>query len=135
MKQSLLNDMEMRELDAFCAEHVMCFKKVDSWRQLNPDSNTFWIDGDGDVVLSPKKFSIYVTAFSPTVTPADALAVLKKCAEKVEQSEKTIGVERLPKGAWRVMQFDILHDGYDFDAEAETLEAAIAKFAHSLYSK
>lgn len=65
-----------------------------------------------------------------TTSPADALEVLKKCAEKCEKDCKLIGIRRAE--VWTVFA----RDHYDREtAEAETIELAICLFAKQLFSK
>lgn len=91
-----MNNQELRELDAWIAEHVM-------------------------------KPSMPLSGFRPTICPADAMEVLKKCA--TESSGYQIQID-YDKSGWAVGR-----GGEGLHSTAETLELAIALFSKKLFSK
>lgn len=122
-----MTTQQLRELDAWHAEFVMRYRKVERWQELVAGSETFWIHPQDGLVLSPAKFSHLMRRFRPTTNPADSMALLKKCAEKVDQISIT------HCGTWAVCEGDGNHTEPVAEAEAETLELAIALFAKQLY--
>ena len=103
-----MTTQELRELDAWIAEHVMG-----------------WVPGSmsGLWKIGPSSFR----NFHPTLLAADAMDVLKKCAEK-----HAVWVGRL-EGNWALSLTDsreLTHMTY-----GDTLEIAIAKFARAIFTK
>lgn len=76
--------------------------------------------------------------FSPTTSPADAMAVLEKCAEKVKpwKDDAEISIRLYSDGTWVVLvrQFD-WEDYSACEVNAPTLPLAISKFAYRLFKK
>lgn len=80
-----------------------------------------WVDGRYIIQTFPKSSS----------ESADAMEVLKKCAEKLPVS---IFVSVADPGTW-VCCYESPEGVGDIDADAPTLELAIARFAKKLFSK
>src|SRR5512146_2540483 len=67
---------QLRELDAWIAEHVMGW--VPHWR-----NTAFYVKRkDRNQMLCGNEIKADVGKWHPTINPADAMDVLKKCAEK-----------------------------------------------------
>lgn len=146
-----MNSEQMRELDAWIAEHVMGWqwmrfnykrKPEDSGEPFcmlippgeNWPANPKWngVKCDGPVEGIPDDSDLSV--FQPTTNAATALEVLKKCAEFRE----SISIyQRLSDDLWVIRTFVDDDDGKrrEIFAEAPTLELAIALFAQQLYSR
>lgn len=101
-----MDTKEMRELDAWIAEHVMGWKI--SFRA-----------GEVEIWRTPSGTAV----FHPTTDPAAAMEVLKKCGERACTT-----VYRT-KGAW-VVTSSILVGA---EADAPTPELAICLFAKALF--
>lgn len=119
-----MNDTELRELDAWIAEHVMgwtIFKTTDDWHKAgSPTSRTIQVLDQTPHFDIPKY----------TTDPAAAMMVLEKCG-----SENTIAIYFGTDGVWHVEHENIYEDRVDFQAKAETLPLAICLFAKQLFSK
>lgn len=114
-------EKELRELDAWIAEHVMGYKV----RIRKPDSTypalRYWNKGDG--------FEILQAQFSPTTNPADAFEVLKKCYERAESFESG-------KDDSQGWYFFVDAPIKAINASShESLELAVCLFARKLFSK
>lgn len=122
-----MTDKEMRELDAWIAEHVMGWRlstRGGSWRSTDPG----WIDSENELQRIQENWK-------PSTDPAAALEVLKKCADK---SDMPIEIDRKRDngGPWRV-ETGVLSQGLVAIAprDQNTLELAICLFAKKLFSK
>lgn len=107
-------EQELRELDAWIAEHVMGYKQDDR------NHKRWWIDGETTVT------------FRPTTESRDAFAVLEKCAEQC-----TVTVESSGKH-WTVCRLNLEGSGdyvEDFCKCDVTLPFAIARFARKLFAE
>ncbi len=130
----------MRELDAFCANDVIGFREsqepddftsddVFQWYKHKAHGQTEW-----RVVVSHSYSNRFAPTgtpfahswkyFSPTVSPADAMEVLKKCHQRTEVSLRMDGKTH-----------QVFGSNSKAPIEAETLELAICKFAKKLFSK
>lgn len=112
---------EKRELDDYCAEKVM-----DWWRGIDADGNVVW--------YGKNRFMLKRSEWEPTVDDADAMAVLRKCAEKCTVTvECGINVNN----DWQAMVARLNQEGKktveDFCTCAPTLPLAICLFAKKLY--
>lgn len=111
-----MSDKEMRELDAWIAAHVMGWV---NGKCRNDDEFHISSTGSGNVFANN-------CLFQPTVDPAAAMLVLKKC---MTQTAITLGTEK----------DDVKSCGDKADLwgreEASTLELAICLFAKRLFSK
>lgn len=136
-------ETELRELDAWIAEHVMGWKPTFAVRKgdhyyragergytsslyesgcyLKEEAEALLVRGE-DMSLVPHERPNYTT------NPADAMAVLEKCAEKVSLG---IEISRDDSGEWFVE--NIGSDSTEA-VMADTLPLAIAKFARQLFS-
>jgi hypothetical protein len=125
-----MSDTELRELDAWIAEHVMFYKRTEQ-----PDSHTdagdplFWDSGKAVVISRPyfsalhKKYAHSWSKFGPTTDRAAAMAVLEKC---VEIGLLSISMQGGSPRVWRT-------DGELKITNAETLPLAICKFAKEIF--
>lgn len=109
-----------KELDIFCAEKVMKWKRVETCGEFT--AGNFLIQADGSLMAydSPSRF------FSPTSSPADAVAVLKECCHKKGCHPTT----KLYGGPtpWHIVSVSV-------EVKAATWELAICQFAKQLFSK
>jgi len=109
---------ELRELDAWIAEHVMGLVRHPCWY-----THEHW-EGVWRVPDGTKGFN----KFRPTTDPAAAMAVLEKCAEV----ESPVSVATcFEAGTWSVF----VGGHWDEKRSAETLPLAICLFAKALFSK
>ncbi len=107
-----MNEKELRELDAWIAEHVMGYENDVIYKQ-------FYIHPDhpNGINKSDCKFS---------TDRAAALQVLEKCAEKLDDPDKFNPGIKITKCG----------DGWWFDSQKyETLPLGICMFAKKLFSK
>lgn len=127
------SEQELRELDAFCAEFVMGWKLVPKILKIQEGCFATHPGGDGVFVHD---YGNRIKTFAPTTNPADALAVLKKCSEKMGEvwdDDSTIAVQFVPvEEIWRVQQTDV---NGGIRIESASLELAICLFAKALFSK
>lgn len=122
------NDKELRELDAWIAEHVMGKRVFHA--ASSKGSDWWWNPYDQCVMTSPSEWSgTERRSFKPTEYADDAMAVLKKCAEKVSP--------------WAIQLFcprADMSEGWTLTCPGivvyeTTLELAICRFAQKLFSK
>lgn len=153
-----MNEAELRELDAWCAEFPMGFNRAcDPDERTKTDETLFWhrpADEYRDLKeavfigeaygLNPnhfpdgRMFQHSWKFFSPTTNPADAMMVLKKCAEISDG----IGMVRIPEDKTTTKQV-VWWIGQCFDGifkpeslgVAPTLELAICRFARKIWSE
>lgn len=133
-------EKELRELDAWLAEHVMGLKRTES-----PDDSTdseaklFWhrkgephkperiLISEPYRIASSRKYGHNWTAFSPTTNPADAMAALSKVLDKI--GDKTgLSIYRAKDG------YALCWDESE-DIIAPTLELAICRFIRKVFEK
>lgn len=121
-----MKNEELRELDAWIAEHVMGFT-------LNSGHPPHWYSSDSDRVYFVRlaeddDAAIY---WQPTTDPAAAMEVLKKCYDKCGMID-TFRTQIKPyrfgvTGKWL--------PAANYECEAEALELAICLFAKKLFTK
>jgi hypothetical protein len=124
-------ESELRELDAYIAQHLMGWKRTDK-----PDNWTaekvvqFYIKPDGACIVStpwtssaypPNVWAHSWSAYTPTTDPAAAMQVLEKCAD-----ECLVQIRRQSDQSWCVW-------GDTVDSNGETIPLAIALFAKALH--
>lgn len=118
-----MSDQELRELDAWIAEHVMAYKrghpggcKVEYWQP------------------PPFKFGVIPVDRLPrfTTDQAAAMEVLKKCMEYVDGHCQRSLVSVRPKEVALVTEFGAFTS---YTGNADTFELAICLFAQKLFSK
>lgn len=121
-------EKELRELDAWIAEHVMGFE----WRAFNHRDKISYLTSPTDLKRDELRRSLWLpdpdyardisSAFRYSTDPAAAIEVLKRCAEKV--APVSIRIYHNPAG-WHVgiAEFEI----------APTLEESICRFAKELF--
>lgn len=125
LEGGIVTEKELRELDAWIAEHVMGLKLCHRIPAiLQPDEYVLSIPSK---IVRAKFSSNETKNFEPTTNPADAMAVLMKCAEKTESSN-CIHVGLLEK------EWIVGHTFSNIGVEAQTLELAICLFAKKLFS-
>lgn len=118
------NDKELRELDAWIAEHVMgkSIKHAASAKSDDYWWNAYGGESGGCVMRG-------MECFAPTEKPSDAMAVLKKCvAENYDY-----GVEIEPCSGNEFLVAGMKDEKY-ISAKAPTLELAICRFAQKLFT-
>lgn len=103
-----MNSTELRQLDAWIAENVMGFSTL--CKRMPDGKISDFIIGDG-------------SRFCPTIDPAAAMEVLKKCARK--------SCPLIQHGANEVYYISSMVA----KSEAPTLELAICLFAKKLFEK
>ena len=118
------DEKELRELDAWIAEHVFDAFHHPEFHQAfqgNNQNKIWWIESVGEE-----------EPFSPTTDQFYSFALLKKCAEK------TSTIKLYSNGvAWMldaVKHSDGVKKLIEIHAEAETLEIAVARFSKLLFS-
>lgn len=122
------NEKELRELNVFCAERVMGWRRVK--RDMTRD-NDFIVHG-GDVLHRLiEGASLHI--FKPTTNPGDAMLVLQKCADKCEADKMAIVIEK--DGSDWIVCAMFFGSNYEssFEAKADTLPRAIALFSKALF--
>ena len=115
----MTNDKELRDLDAELAVKVM------GWQDDVKRSGYYY-----EETLAGPPRAISCHEWQPTVDPAAAMEVLKKCAEKISPDEAVIEIA-FSDGTWTVNH----HFHYYIEGEAKTLETAIARFARKLFGQ
>ncbi len=116
-----------RELNTWIAGHVMKWKRETNCLKMEP--GLFFVHPTEGVMIQRDSNYHLMTPFRPTTNPADALAVLKKCAEKTVWG---IEIGKLKDGQWFVGLINV--DGNEIAAYGPTLESAIAQFARQLFN-
>lgn len=116
-----MNDQELRELDAWIAEHVMGWTKWEGSGWLHAgcmDANGIkWLSGG------------YEIEFQPTIDSGQSMDVLKRCGERMPNFH--IGA---PQGS-SLKNWMITWNYDENTVESETLELAICLFSKQLFSK
>ena len=138
--EAIMNDMEMRELDAWIAASVLGIKETsepDKW--TDTDEDIFWhrnelnrataravFIGKAYLQYGETSFSHSWSKFQPTTDPAAAMDVLEKCAIK-----SGYGLTVIPQsnGMWFACS------NYANEAFGETLNIAICLLAKKLFTK
>lgn len=115
-----MNDKDLRELDAYLAEHVMGWKKVSSPQDLCKGS--FLANKGADCIEYSSG------RFKPSTDPAAALMVLEKAAAKLAPHSLVISFEN--------DQWYVFEGGNFMEAvKNDSLTLAVASFAKQLFSK
>lgn len=120
--KEIMSDKELRELDEFCAKHVLNIENL-------------VIDG-GEVYVQCGTIpgNRWRNKYSPTTDPAAAMEVLKACCIKVGSLEQV--PIRWDDGQWVVGQDpNEIGFGSETGITGETLEISIALFAKNLFTK
>lgn len=132
-----MNDKELKELDAWIAEHVMGAK----WESGKKSDRMILA---GEIIFMRDKNELraigYGIKFSPTTDPAAAMQVLEKCAEGgLNKGDFKLPVSIFRRGdlQWVVCENT---EGEEFTrdyvvVEATTIPLAICLFAKQLFSK
>lgn len=123
-----MNDRELRELDAWVAEHVMGWTDL----ELYQPPSEFMEEQQPPFFRGMNKMCLLWQSIPNCSTdPAAAMQVLEKCTKNCSKDCKTISVRENGEG---YMVF--ARDSYYREvAEAETLPLAICLFAKQLFSK
>jgi hypothetical protein len=123
----------MRELDTWIAANVFGLKQTSV---LNMNEGTFYKHTEyGPMIYDDNKFRL-LNRFNPSESPADAMGVLKKCVERVNNKPSLVLiVDQDKKGQWLVYIYDAAVKKSHNCADANTLEIAICLFAKELFSK
>ncbi len=115
-----MTTIEMRELDAWIAEHVFGLRHENSPSKIVP--GTFSYQRGGEVLKFYHGNQLEI--FNPTTDPAAAFKVLQKCQEERIISLHKNRISSLGKGEEKAIAI-----------EAETIELAICKFARMIFTK
>jgi len=151
-----MSDKELRELDAWIAEHVMDVKrfvgvkKRGYWYRPNAHGYTdrqaeaWWLTRDeakkheylrGDEPVTICEFSTPLY----TTDPAAAMQVLEKCVAELELKRAFPAIEKYSDldgfQGWKVTALFSNGNQQTFSEVAETLPLAICLFAKQLFSK
>lgn len=118
-------EKELTELDAFCAEHVMGWRKVGCLRDYC--SGSFLCNTDADVLA----FDFPQRTFKPTTDPAAAMKVLERCCE-IEHDDATVEICKT-SGGWRILNRD--RSKNMSTVFSSTLPLTICLFAKNLFDK
>lgn len=113
-------DRELDELNAWIAEHVMGWRRVDALYDLS--YGQFYVHAEHGICAL--KNITEIGPFKPATDPAAAMGLLAKCAEKC-----AVGIRKGDK--WDVYA---IGSNVTFGI-ATTLPLAICLFAKSLFSK
>jgi len=108
---------EMRELDAWIAEHVMGWKN-------DVENSGYYFAGNHTKMIDAHDWQ-------PTTDPNNAVQVLKRCAEKAWEDMQLICIRPMGKDGWGVFMRDYVNQM----AIAAIFELAICLFAKKLFSK
>lgn len=126
---------ELRELDAWIAEHVMGrkLKHIASARK----DDWYWCPNN-EKVMCGDRLNLPKRSFTPTEDPADAMAVLEKIAAIpygviIEQVHGHPIEKRT--GNFRLTTHFLQGDNSRLETEAETLPMVICLFAKKLFGK
>lgn len=138
MKQITEKEMELRALDAFCAEFVTCVAKVIQQSQrrwqaryhISPELPSGVGRGGFKSVAEAWEYLHFQIAH-PSTNPADAMEVLKACEARCDMPIE-VDRKRDHNGPWRV-ETGPKQKGYL--GIAPTLETAICIFAKHIFSK
>jgi hypothetical protein len=121
-----MSENELRELNAWIAEHVMGWHKVMS-RGDNPFE--YWDGSDG---------AYRIQTWRPTTDPAAAFAVLEKCQERLDCEDVVIG---FCTGTWCIRSIYRENPGakgriniFALPPSETSLPLAICLFAKQLFS-
>lgn len=132
-----MTDKQLRELDAWIAEHVMGWKRVEKFVDLS--SSHFNVRDDGEVLAYGWPENLGIT-FAPTTDPAAAMAVLEKCAEKayacIQKTRPGDSTLDRVHGHYNVRKLDrtgMWEPG--IIANAKTLPLAICLFAKKVFAR
>lgn len=142
-----MNEKELRELDAWIAEHVMGWKRIG--RSSGKYRACFRTQSGGEFYTGRERMPIAYECdhpenemFAPSKDPAAAMQVLEKCAEKMTNGIVAIAspmgnqsvASTIPKTTqgWVV---GMIGRPSNFDVEAETLTLAICRFAKKLFTQ
>jgi len=147
-----MTETNMRELDAWIAEHVMEWQwwrfdappvggsksnKRDKWCQLVPpdekwpETHKVWRGVKCGCCIAKIPNYTDLGLFKPSTNAASAMAVIKKCESKCDMPIE-IDRKRSHDGPWRV-ETGVLSQG--IIGIAPTLELAICLFAKNLFTK
>lgn len=128
-----MTNEEMRELDAWIAEHVFGLELVQE-KDLTPftglKERQFFVFQNGVYQYG----SPYYKKLGYTTDPADAMLVLEKCAEKCGAMTNPCTIEIQHEPDFEEVPWAVSHDRTLMAGEAKTLPIAIAKFAKALFT-
>lgn len=128
--------INLRELDAWIAEHVMGWKRCKSIHSLDY-ANRYAIDTTGAIYRhNPKRRDTRMSLFHPSTDPAAAMEVLKKCIAKCNEDGASLDLDlnEQSKTLINKMHYGVSYES-SLDEEGETLELAICLFAKKLFTK
>lgn len=120
-----LTPEQLRELDAWIAEHVMGWKQVESMLEMNVGEYCFGTKLP-KVAWTRYEDTGHAVQFSPTTDPAASMMLLKKVLEFAD-----LTIEGFDGTEVRIRQ-DINDPTFSVSESAPTLELALAQFARKL---
>lgn len=127
-----MTNAELRELDAWIAEHAMGWKLVNyktgvfaktksDYKDASINDGWAWGDGDNEA-----------WQWKPTKSPADAMRVLRECHKRLGPLAIMTSYQPEVGGYWIRA---VPEHGKHIEGIAETLELSAALFARKLFSK
>jgi hypothetical protein len=122
----IMNDKQLRELDAWIAEHVMGYRKATKQElDLHSRRDIWWVSPDSDGENSTQMHP-YLPLF--TADPAAAMMVLEKC---LSETKDAITMAETPTIAAHMGRYTVANE--EVVECAETLPLAICLFAKKLF--
>lgn len=124
------SEKELRELDAWIAEHVMGWRRINDIQRLSKSGEFFLHAAEGPFVHERQN---YIKKFSPTTDPAAAMMVLEKC---LSSDNLTMPIEidrKRHKGGRFRIETGVISNS--ILAIEDTLPLAICRFAKQLFEK
>lgn len=125
------------ELNDFCGVHVMKWRKmrVYDWAdQFTHDPAFYRKYCNTEIWVNDQNQNCHGD-FNPTTSPADAMAVLEKCAEKCDNFDYPCVIEINYESEFEEAPWTVSHDRTLHAGEGKTLPLAIVLFAKALFEK
>ena len=124
-----MTDKELRELDAWIAEHVM------GWITECHEDRVLFFPPDLDTEKKRRKWSYGISINRYTTDPAAAMMVLEKCIMYLSDKFGSVDLDHHGKFEIAAMMRGEYAADTENDVDAETLPLAICLFAKKLFSK
>jgi len=129
MKQNTMTPTELRELDAWIAEHLFGLKANirllgSTETAIGFTTNPYFLEGGHEI----EAIKQYCAAPNYTTDPAAAMMVLERCYEKSPQLSFCTCKSPYGYKFW-------LPNNYSIALNAETIPLAICQFAKNLFEK
>lgn len=127
-----MTEKELRELDAWIAEHVMGLTRAES--PLHIVGGTFAVhQSEGKVYIHVGRNNI--APFCPTTDPAASMQVMEKCAEELYEKGANLELGKSYDDENQKTEWFVAHDRTILSHYAATLPLAICLFAKQLFTK